>query len=878
MSLPTATRKKRTLRTGSGESSSEEVHIETTESQSGAQVAHDNKENIDSGPHEQITGKRPAGQQTRAKSAPRHGKQRAPTAAATRKTSGRAGSTSIEPESLEEPEPEAVVATKPARGKKRGRPAIESEEESGSKEHTRVKKKSRLTKTETTETYTNGKQNSSTSRTDATPEELKAAEDALQPTNIDKRGLSPNRKRDFSEMINNAIWDSDGTKRRKNKPRSMAFKNSDKGELIVADKHLDAGSPNLFFLDPVTALANLDHEVAVRSIKRKKKDREQAKHKKQEADKVIRKTTAAVERLGAAGFEGVMIEVDPAQYASPATEVPESRQAHEEELAMTGALYDVSMPDASPTAPRNAPGSAEPPVTPPPQPGYSRLTSFVNSVKRPFSWVPGFRSTPISQPQGSLSVAAGSAQVPMEQTSPSDLAQTPSQNRGESSTATKHSDVGMTTPEHEQNLQVGEHRIVLPDLTPIAPKSAVPDDHVQTDSTPRQKFVLTVEDFIQKELKRRLAVQKNELERKYEKQYAEKAKQLEDASNAAKAETERSMKELEHEFEVRAEERATAARQEMLDEIAKLKFDAGMSLTVSERARVSHFHVTKLGSTELPLTADGKIPGPANGGYGIDLEYLCAASPDDSVQSSGKIKETTKSPSTSFKRSFQPAVEDVSETDTPQATPAKRRKVTFDNVTYEKPVTPPGHATTLGASSSARPRSNVKSVLKKTSSYGTPVPKKRAAYPKSEREIYNPDTWPEPNDPDYFKYPGRTYGLDYDMFGSSSDEDEGEAAAAKKPAQKPVSEASAQATVTDKRKAAEAEKARQEKEAERMREVKQKAEFLRDGKYIPRTPSKLREAKQVSVSPQTAPTSVDDIMAKLKADPMSGALSVFVSV
>ena len=808
--LEPPTRRRKNPQTGSGDSSAEELQqINATEPR--VEVAHDNKENLDSQTHRQTGGKKPAQKApTKTKAAPRKGKQSS-RLNTSRKASARKGSTSVEPESLDEPE--QVFAAEPKPGRKRTRAAAGSGDDSASQQNAHRAKRSRLLRTDENDNIsTDQLQNGATSRMDPTPEQAKAAEDSLHVDNIERRSLSPNSKKDFVDMVDNSFWDKESStkepstkkgKGRKNPIKKLAFKEGANGKLVLANKNTDAGSPNIIFLDAITALGIIENAVKENSKHRKKADKEEKKRQRRQAKKVVHDTAKAFNKLGAAALRGVRIEVDPKDLSTQhnlrnnapgASTHGASTNRELSQAATNGVPTDEDLPDAptngAPT--EDLPDApTEPPVTPQPESRYSRLSKFVvSSVKKPLYFLPTFgRTNAADEPQNPLETIAEQSMDGVESsdaadhpnpapvnviTDPHHTVSSGSHIVSASTPSIGSHIVATSTPGTKVNHEITAHKIALPDNTPLAPKTykEVGVDLSTLDA--RGKLMLKIEDFIQHEvelgIQRSIATMREELEKE---QAAKAVEQIQAATAATTRRLQvddRQIEELEHDYQMRIKS-AEDAKDAIQRELSKVRIELARE---------------KMGLPEhLPLTEDGEIPGPRNGGYGIDVEYL-EQSFEETTSNIARALPVTATQSSPLKR-MQPTVEDAED-----ESPSKRRRVTFDDKVQEN-VFFKGSATKVPSFAEIPQPSAIQAVsptktgsLSGTTQKKSETPGKRINNKSKSRskrvkgpwvpgQPYNdPDQFLPADHPDYPNVPGRTYGTDAVIYGDDSDDDDDE--------------------------------------------------------------------------------------------------------
>ncbi|KAI4152655.1 MAG: hypothetical protein LQ340_002794 [Diploschistes diacapsis] len=884
VSLPATTRKRKTAKgNGSGNSSAEEPRASSYELQQTVNDDHDNKENIDN-KRQTRSGKAASTQPSHDQTKPpaRRGKQRAQGLSNVRKTSGSSVSTSVEPESLDEPE--KPVATKSTTGRKRGRPRIESED-SGSQEQPKAKKRTRLQDVNSKTGHIEPEAHSTETPIEFTLEEQQAAEHALQPDNIHDQEFTSDTKLEFYDMVKHAIWQDNRARngRRRGQPRKMAFKRCRDGKYVVARKNEDTKPSELVFLDPVAALAILKEEAQLRATQRKKDVEEQNRQAEEREEQEQQNTAHTLTTFGTTGMQGIRIRLDREGHATDSTpDLAVGTDAHEDNEAMEG--LEIAVPDASQSSPSAAI------LATPPRPSHGRFTSFVHSVTRPLSgWVPGFRRSNAAEQLPTLELPANGPVL----TSPGGVIiakrrssienNSPNRNRFLFTPEDRVNTTGVNTvgkedlsaatlsgpsfkeSELELNRDIPENIVPLPDTTAMALQPHENGDPEWTTPNFRAKSIkVSVEKFIAKEVNRRVAEQIDALQRKYK---AQALLQVKKATEAAKAEVAKRIQEMEHRYAARADERIEAAKKETEAEIIKLRAAQAEASTAGEapasgQKRKRHRR-PRIGDPELPLI-DGMIPGPRKGGYGIDDDYLYAPYSDESSEFTDEeicvVKTVSLQKGTSTQR------------DAPSA--AKRRRVTFDRIVHQEPITPQKDKLPRNPTSTFKPVS----VLKQKSSYQPTVEDDLS--PEKQLPKYSPTDKPSPSSPSYASRPGRTYCLDYNSFSDDEDEEATEASGKEQPLAKPI-ESKAQAKTVEERGSVDvgkpqAEKAT-EKDAESMRRMKEKADYVRDAKYMPKTPSKLRETKRVSASPQSL-MGIEDVMAKYASSLQSGSLSVLAGV
>ncbi|MCJ1325466.1 hypothetical protein MMC10_002129 [Thelotrema lepadinum] len=819
-------------------------------------------------------------------------------------------------------EPEEIVPPKPAKGKKRARQDTTSDENSTGDAKPQAKK-SRLMQATTAE----AKAAASKKFPRTEEEELQALSENLarQYKRYVKVGSDPARIADYNEMMANAIWESSNenmSDKRKNRAiryYKLAFKHADNGDIVVATR---PHPPNvrISFIDIWSGANYINPRLDAMQSKREEDQERLLQERLIQEKKAQELTFQTFDSINVNGVTNIEPQGEhPSNLAPTAEATPSASLAHVyqfngvQDVSTAHEVHDsnqVLTANQIPTATHQAPTADQvPPVTPHRR---SRFSDFVKSVSRPFTtFVPSFsRGTAPAQPQVASAAAVDPTARSLSDTTGSQRTSTQvQQNDGENpgllapiqsfppngaENASSESPSTLDEMDNLENLQVtpiGLRTIEIntPQLSPIKGNRIDRNQASNMIATVLQSrdnangipSALIDPDWLAEEWNKQLEKTERFLYRRYESKVKKQTQDIRIEGKAKlldyKAKLE---KEIEHKYAAHAEERIRAAILQDKAQMAQLK-----SNPPAKKKKTKKVRHARIGSEQLPMGSDGKIPGPKKGGYGIDDEYLYAPySDEDSVWSEEcsedesptplKRKQMLDNDSPTKNKGKQP----VDRTELPKTDPpAKRRRVSF---------APPAMKTKLeqAVQVPATPRSGI---LKKTSKYGPTVE-------DEEPELSRPlDVFVDMYS-DYGAPPGPTMVFKVPSPSSSdfdSEDDYPDSNPVTQPAVEPAVEptavepATAEPTTVEPAIAGpstvEPPKglrfAEAEKDTEALRRMKEKADFVRDEKFRPRTPSKLREEKRVSTSPKV--TSVADVMAMFPDDDGEHlSLSRFVAV
>ena len=848
-------------------------------------IAHDNKENIEGNPQKPTTNTKPKSatkKQTKTKA--KVGKQRTP--ALSHAASATTGSLS----NSAEPEEQAAEQQNKKNTKKRLRKDAAEGESSASEEKPKPKR-SRLREATTKKALETAERHAEWR---ANPEEPFPPEDhevvngMMEEEVLRKIKLAQDKKDDFKDIMVNAVWDSgkSSNKRWQNQSRCLAFVKVGDGRMYVADRRKHGSDPSKFwYLEADIAIHHLLRQLEDIATERREEEERLTKQYEKYARAVNQKMAQVVKDFPKFGKDGVRIVEDrfhclkdgslPASGPLPVAESAESNAFH------TSFPVNPSNQAQEPTSIQEVQ-----PVTP--SRGPSRFTTFVNSVTRPLSrWAPSFSrgttsaesQTPLAA-QGtsttrSLNVTAASANVTArDQSKENDETYLPpvfpTPYFPDEPNADSHQEADQSPPpspvedvlanarlgpleipasQINWNRKIDPQVLPDPDLTALAfaPHEGG-DSQTTTEEFRKNSLKFTVEHYIVREVKIQVHAKTAHLKREYDNKTYETVKR---AKTKAKAQFDARIKELEHKYAKKAEEEIAAARREVYSQLASARKTPHPNFYKDDAWKNKPRKRPRIGDATLPLTADGLIPGPKNGGYGMNDDYFESIDSDEDSQISDREAErrASKQPAQSIESAEDDAL--------------KRRKVAFAE---EQVASTP--ATSTRGQVTSQSGFEPKSVLKKTSKYaatvqdadenGSPI------QPSNEyKSLLDKANWP----PGLVSPQSSTFGLSYtsesdpEPTGLSENSQQKEAPEQLVPQEPaPVAKEPAAEPTKDTRQAAvEAEKA-----AEAIRRMKEKAEFIRDEKFRPKTPSKLREADPISSSP--VGVSVTDVVSKFSGD------------
>ena len=806
----------------------------------------------------------------------------------------------------ESTEPEEVAPVQPPRGKKRARQDTTSEDNSASDNKSQAKRP-RMLETTTKEAKAAAK-TFSARKDDGDFQGLGEAMARQFVRHVNAK--DPERKADYDKIIANAIWqfrESGKSSDEKNRNSwtlrfyELAMKAGiGDGKVVAYEDDLDC--PYAFYA-PYEAAPHINRQLDALERKRQEEENRLAQRLMAYEEAVGKQMDQAFQTFEATGMNGVTI-VD-------------SRGEHHRNLNATAETHT--------SPPRGvASGLQVPPVTPT---RGGRFTSFVKSVSRPLtSLMPSFsRGTAPAQSQVALDAAVSPTARSLSDTTGSERTTAQVQQNGEQSellapiqtfpsngtenagprpvveeddieslqsllaTPTRYvppsqatlTDLDIRTPETSMIDPLAITRIPLPNTTAMFNADPVTGMPASADH-PSVKH--SIEDWIALEVKKKAHEEKQRLHSEYQAKLKEATQKL--RTNVG-IKYERQVKTMEHKYAQQAEERIKAAIEETKAQYAQMKSNPAAAKEATKTKKTKKVRHPRIGSEKLPLTSDGKIPGPKKGGYGIDDEYLYAPlSDEDSVWSE---ECSTGDENSLILNTAKRILEGI---DVPEYPDNKRRRVSFASPTMKEKLN-------QAAQVQATPRAGI---LKKTSKYGPTIENEK---PESSKLLGLHVNYGAPPGPTMtFKVPSPT-SSDFDPEeDDNNQEDSGSPppidledpnltfdklmASRYTPAKEPVSQAatepvvpspasSSTATTTEPAAAASTTSAaaelskgprlptsEAEKDPEALRRMKEKADFVREEKFRPRTPSKLREEKRVSASPKTK--SVADVMAMFPGD------------
>ena len=811
----------------------------------------------------------------------------------------------------ESTEPEEVAPVQPPRGKKRARQDTTSEENSASDNKSQAKRP-RMLETTTKEAKAAAKRFSA--RKD--DEDLQGLSEAMARQFVRHVNVSdPERKADYDKIMANTIWQFRETgKSSDEKNRNswtlrfyeLAMKTGvGDGKVVAHEDDLDC--PYGFYA-PYEAAPHINRQLDGLERKRQEEEDRLAQRLKAYEEAVGKQMDRAFQTFEATGMNGVAIVDSRGEHRLNSNAIAETHTSPTQ-----GVASDLQIPPVTPTR-------------------GGRFTSFVKSVSRPLtSLMPSFsRGTAPAQSQVALAAAVSPTARSLSDTTGSERTTAQIQQNGEQSgllapirtfssdgtenasprpvfdrddmeslpslpaTPTRNvlpsqatpTELDIRTPEMSTIDPLAITRIPLPNTTAMFNADPVTGMPASADHPSVKK---SISDWIALEVKRKAHEEKERMRSEYQAKLQEATQKL--RTNVG-IKYERQVKQMEHQYAQQAEERIKAAIEETKAQYAQMKSDPVAAKKVKKTKKVRH---PRIGSEQLPLTSDGMIPGPKKGGYGIDDEYLYAPlSDEDSVWSE---ECSTGDEDSLVLNTGKRILEGI---DVPEFPKNKRRRVSFASPTMKEKL----HQ---AAQVQATPRAGI---LKKTSKYGPTiendkpvsskplglhVPYGAAPGPTMTFKVPSPtssDFDPEEDDQD----PGSPPPIDLEDPNLTWDK---LMASRNTPSKTPVSQAAtdpvvqsttSSSTGTTTEPAAASTTAtvepskgprlatsEAEKDTEALRRMKEKADFVREEKFRPRTPSKLREEKRVSSSPKTK--SVADVMAMFPGDAgISRPFNPFVTV